>query len=140
MSVVWASVFVVLLVIELATLNLVTIWFAIGALFALFVSFFIESEVIQILTFILVSVFVLVITKPIMKKVRAKEYIATNSDRVLGSRGIVLEEIKKYHPGKVKVLGSIWTAVSDEEISVSSEVVVKSIEGVKLRVEKFKNN
>ena len=66
MTLFWGVLFLLFVVIELATVNLVTIWFAIGALITLFVSYFIEVNVlIQTVIFIVVSLISLLLTKPI---------------------------------------------------------------------------
>lgn len=132
----WFIAFLVLLFIEIITVNLVTIWFAVGSLAALFVSFFSDSIVLQVVVFILVSVFVLLITKPLMKKFKSFQVTPTNSDRVIGKIGDVTKKIEKNKYGEVKIFGNTWTAYSDEEIEVGSKVKVLEIEGVKLIVKK----
>mgnify|MGYP002853489080 CR=1 FL=1 len=132
----WFVAFVVLLVIELATVNLVTIWFAIGAVAAIIASVFTESVVWQSVVFILVSLISLIFTKPVMQKFRKFEMTPTNSDRVIGKIGEVTKKIDKNHYGEVKVFESTWTAASDGTIDVGEKVKVLSIEGVKLIVEK----
>ena len=47
----WFIAFLVLLFIEVITVNLVTIWFAIGSLVALVTAFFTDSFVIQLVPF-----------------------------------------------------------------------------------------
>ena len=66
----WFIAFVILLLIELVTVNLVTIWFAIGAVAAIITTIFTDSIMIQSIVFIVVSVLSLFITKPLIKKVK----------------------------------------------------------------------
>ncbi len=134
----WFIIFLVLLFIELITVNLVTIWFALGALGALLTSFATSNITIQIVVFIIVSIISLLITKPFVKKLRTRKIIPTNLDRVIGKTGVVTKEISKNSYGEVKVGGSIWTATSKEKISKDSQIKVLKIEGVKLVVEKNK--
>lgn len=138
MSSVWLIIFVALVVFELATVNLVSIWFAVGALASFTVSLFLEDPTIQIGTFVIVSFISLVCTKNVVRKIRKGEPVRTNLDRVIGQIGIVTEEISKLNPGEVKVDGKRWTAISNKKISVGSKVEILSIEGVKLSVKEVK--
>ena len=129
MSGIWLIVFVALSFLELATVNLVSIWFAIGALASFVTSLLTEDATIQIAVFVCVSFISLVCTKKI---------IPTNLDRVIGKIGVVTEEITKLDPGEVKVDGKRWTAVSSKKIHVGSKVEILSIDGVKLSVKEVK--
>lgn len=95
MSIYWIILFLVLLLIELATVNLVSIWFAIGSLAAFITSFFTDSILIQLLIFVVISVVSLFITLPIVKKFKSKEKIVpTNLDRVIGKEVDVVKFLK----------------------------------------------
>ena len=132
----WFVAFLILLFIELITVNLVTIWFAIGALASLITAFITDSFVIQLIVFLVVSIIALLITKPLMKKFKAFQITPTNSDRVIGKIGDVTKKIEKNKYGEVKIFGNTWTAYSEEEINVGEKVKVLEIEGVKLIVKK----
>lgn len=136
LTIVWFILFALFLVIEIMTVNLVTIWFAVGALVSLFVSFFIDSLTAQIIIFIVVSVVAVIAMKPLLKKFKGFNITPTNSDRVIGKVGEVTKKIEKNNYGEVKVFGNTWTAYCDDEIDVGEKVKVLSIEGVKLIVEK----
>ena len=134
----WFIAFVILLVIELVTVNLVTIWFAIGAVAAIITTIFTDSVLIQSIVFVVVSVIALLITKPLIKKFKRFEVEPTNSDRVIGKIGEVTQKIGKNKYGEVKVYGNTWTASSKQVINVGERVKVLAIDGVKLVVEKEK--
>ena len=134
----WIIVFLVLLFIELITVNLVSIWFAIGALAAYITTFFTDNITIQIIVFIVVSIIALLVTKPFMKKIRVRKVEPTNLDRVIGKEGVVTKDISKNAFGEVNVKGSIWTATAKEEITKGTQVKVLKIDGVKLLVEEIK--
>lgn len=134
----WFIAFVILLVIELVTVNLVTIWFAIGAVAAIITTIFTDSILIQCIVFTIVSVISLLITKPLIKKFKKFEVEPTNSDRVIGKIGEVTQKIGRNKYGEVKVYGNTWTASSKDVIDVGERVKVLSIDGVKLVVEKEK--
>ncbi len=132
----WFITFVVLLFIEIVTVNLVSIWFAIGAVAAMITASFTDSLLIQIIVFTIVSAVVLLLTKPIVKKLRKSDIEATNSDMVVGKEAIVTKKITKDNYGEVKVLGKYWTACGNKIIKEDERVIVKGIDGVKLIVEK----
>lgn len=135
---VWFILFLVLLFLELITINLVSIWFAIGALGALLTASLTNNVVIQVIVFIILSVIALLITKPLVKKLRKRKITPTNLDRVIGKVGVVTKEISRDSYGEVKVEGNIWTAKSNKKIKKESQVKVLKIEGVKLLVEEIK--
>lgn len=135
-TIAWFIAFLILLGVEIITIGLVSIWFAIGALAALIISFFVDSIIVQLLVFISISIIALIITKPFIKKFKVQKIIPTNSDMVIGKTGDVTKKIEDNHYGEVKVYGNTWTAYSDEEIDVGSRVKVLKIDGVKLFVQK----
>lgn len=136
---VWIAAFVVLVIIEAATVQLVTIWFAAGAL-AAFIASLLDAQLWQqLLVFIAVSLLALVLTRPLVKKMKAKKFQPTNSDRYLHAKAVVIEEINNTEgKGQVKAEGSIWSARSagGEIIEKDATVTVEAIEGVKFIVRK----
>lgn len=134
MAIWWFITFIILLLIEFVTVDLVSIWFAFGSIAAMISSVFIDSIVIQLTVFIIISLICLIVTKPLVKKIRNSKFIPTNSDRVIGKEAIVTREIDKDKYGEVKVLGSIWTACCDEKVIEGTKVKVLAIDGVKLIV------
>lgn len=136
MTVFWFIAVIILLLIELVTLNLVTIWFALGSVSAMVVSLYIDSIVIQVIIFIVVSIISLLVTKPVIKRFKLTKITPTNSDMIIGKIGIVTKKIESNKYGEVKVYGNTWTASGDSEIDVGTRVKVLSISGVKLIVEK----
>ena len=142
MTIGWFIMFLVLLGVEFATINLVTIWFAFGALVTIFLSFFVESIIVQSVVFVVVSLLSLILTKPIIKKFNVVQPNPTNSDRFIGKEGDVIKDIKTNEYGEVKIFGEVWTAMSKQKgtLKVGTKVIVKDIEGVKLVVEKKEEN
>lgn len=132
----WLLAFLLFLGIELVTVNLVSIWFAIGAFVSMILAYFTNNFYIQLLVFIIVSVIALLITKPLAKKLKKTSFVPTNSDRVIGKIGEVSKKITPDNYGEVKVFGNYWTACSKKKIDVGEKVKVIDIEGVKLIVEK----
>lgn len=138
MTFTWLVLFIVLLFIELVTVNLVTIWFAIGSVASFFLSLFSNDISSQLGLFTLVSLVSLLFMRKLVIKLKGKNIIPTNLDRVIGDIGIVTEEINPVTIGEVKVDGKRWSAVSNEKIEVNSKVKILAIDGVKLRCQKIK--
>ncbi len=134
MWILWLIVIVLLVFLEVSTINLVCVWFILSGLVSLILSFFIESFYILFAVFVLLGLILMVLTRPILVKKLARKNVKTNSDRVLGMEGVVTEEINKLKIGEVKVDGKRWSAISDEKIEVGTTIIVESIDGVKLVV------
>lgn len=130
----WLAIIIMLTIIEISTVNLVSVWFIVSGLVSLITAFFVESFYIQFLIFGVLGIVLMLTTKPLINKYVKPKNVKTNLDRVVGMVGIVTEEIDKNVIGEVKVDGKRWSAVSDKLIEVGSEVVVLEIDGVKLRV------
>ena len=140
MTLFWLVLFVVLALFELATVNLVSIWFSLGALITTFVSLATDNVMVHLAVFTISSIILVLLTKPFVKKLKKRDVIPTNLDRVIGKVGVVTETIEKDDIGEVKVLGKKWSAYSDKEIKENSKVKVLSINGVKLKVEEIKES
>ena len=136
MTIFWFSVFVFMLIVEFTTVNLVSLWFAVGAICSMFVSMFTDSFLFQLGAFSIISLLTIIITKPLVKKFKGFEVEATNTDRVIGKIADVTKEISSNNFGEVKIFGVYCTAVSDETHKVGTKVKVKAIDGSKLIVEK----
>lgn len=136
----WLITFVILLVFEIATMGLTTIWFAGGALIAALVSVFVASEPIQIIIFLVSSVVLLVLTRPFAMKFLNKKIEKTNADSLIGTDTIIIEEIDELHgTGKVRLNGIEWSAKSEVKgkiLKLDEVVTIKAIQGVKVIVAK----
>lgn len=135
----WLIVFIALLVIEIATLGLTTIWFAAGALVAFLAAFIGFGVPVQVIIFLAVSIILLVLTRPIAMKYFNQERQKTNAESLIGQKAVVLEEINTLQAtGRVEVNGMEWSAKTEESdrIEANTVVFIKGIQGVKLIVEK----
>ncbi len=132
----WLCVVILLTILEVITINLVSVWFIASSLVSLFLSFVVDSFYIQFAVFVILGIILMIITRPFLMKKLKRKNVKTNFDRVIGMEGVVTEEISKLKVGEVKVDGKKWSAISDEAIEVNSHVIVEAIEGVKLVVRK----
>ncbi|MBO4390248.1 MAG: NfeD family protein [Lachnospiraceae bacterium] len=137
--IVWFVIFVVMLVIELMTLGLTTIWFAGGALAAMISVFFKAPIWLQALDFVIVSLILLLLLRPFLSKFVNSRTQKTNVDSLIGKTARVTSPIDNLMgKGSAILNGQDWTARSlsdDQKIPEGTFVVVREIRGVKLIVE-----
>ena len=136
-SICWLAVFVLLIVIELATMGLTTIWFAGGAVAGFIASMLGANVVIQAVVFFVVSIVLLIFTRAFAVRYINSNKTKTNIDGLIGQEALVLEEINNIREtGCARLEGKEWTArsVDDTVIPADTVVIVERIEGVKLIV------
>ncbi len=136
-TVCWIALLIIFAVAEAVTVQLVSVWFAVGALAGLIANLCGANVTLQIVIFISVSIICFIATRPLVKKFTANRIEKTNADRCIGDTAVVVEEINNVEAsGQVKVNGNIWTARSldNSVIPVNARVTVEKIEGVKLIV------
>ncbi|MBR6872999.1 MAG: NfeD family protein [Ruminococcus sp.] len=139
MVIFWAIAFGVFVVAEVATLNaLVSIWFAVGSLGAMFFAMADLDFVWQMVMFVGLSTVVLIATRPLVKKMQGRRY-ATNFELDIGKTCTVIEPINnQLGQGRVKLDGTDWSARSEDgsPIEAGTVVTVKMVDGAKLIVAK----
>lgn len=138
----WLTIIVVMSIMEACTCQLVSIWFVVAAIVSFIMSLLGLSISSQIIVFAILSLLLVTVTKPIVKKFIPKIKAETNSDQYINKDGVVVEEINNLNgTGQVKISGITWTAKSlnDDVILKDSLVKVEKIEGVKLIVRKKEN-
>ena len=139
MEIIWLALTAVLLIIEIATLGLTTIWFAAGALFAFFAALLGMNQGIQIGVFVVVSVVLLFFTRPWAVKYLNTKTIKTNTEALVGKTARVIVDINNLKSqGQVVINGLEWTARSSDDtvvFKIGDAVTIVGIEGVKLIVE-----
>ena len=142
MTVLWLAILVVLVVIELLTMGLTTIWFAGGALVATIASLFGAPLALQVILFLAASALLLYFTRPIAVKDFNKDRVRTNAESLVGRQAIVISEIDNLQGiGQVNVGGMEWSArtrVDGVKLPVGTVTTILAINGVKLIVEERK--
>ena len=137
--VVWLALLILLVVVEMCTLGLTTIWFAGGSLSALIAAALGAPVWLQVLLAIVVSAVLVFFTRPVAVKYFNRDREKTNAESLVGRQAIVVGEIDNLRGiGQVTVNGMEWTArsVVDGQVIKTGEVVtIKGIGGVKLLVE-----
>ena len=137
--IVWLSVFVIGLIIETGTTELVSVFFSFGALIAMIISFIPGVEWwVQLIIFVVLSGASLAALRPIVKKYLNKEKRETNVDEYIGKKTNVIDVNNDGYP-EVKLNGLIWRIEpvdEEEKIVVGEKVEIVSIKGNKLIVRK----
>ncbi len=138
LTIFWLIAFIAFAVGEAVTVGLVSVWFAVGALAALFATALGAGLWLQIGVFLGVSALALALFKPLSSKYLKPKLSATNADRVIGASALVIKAIDNTQAqGQVKVNGQIWTARSAQDVVIpaGTDVKILRIEGVKVIVE-----
>lgn len=133
-SIVWLIILAVMIIIEIATLGLTTIWFGIGAAVVSGLGYGIWG---QMGVFAVLSVIAMALCRPFAVKYLNREKEKTNIDEVVGKTAVVSKQINnEMATGEVTLNGMDWTARSEDGsvIEEGKRVTVVSVQGVKLIV------
>ena len=136
-AIIWLVLMVVFLAAEAATVSMVSLWFAAGALAAMIVSLLSAPIWLQVAAFLAVSAIFLTLLRPLARKFLTPKLVRTNIDSVIGSTGYVTSPIDNAAAeGQVKLGAMYWTARSTSGVVIPEKTLVKvdRIEGVKVFV------
>ncbi|MDE6956917.1 MAG: NfeD family protein [Lachnospiraceae bacterium] len=138
MMLIWLALVIVLIVIEIFTVGLTTIWFAGGALAAIVINLLGLGMVWQIIAFLVVSGVLLFFTRPWALKYINSNRVKTNYEGVIGKVIRITEIVDNMNQtGKAVVNGQEWSVRSEQDKVILGEgtlAKVVKIEGVKLIV------
>ena len=135
--IVWLVILAVMIVLEIFSLGLTTIWFGIGAIGAAIVSWMGYGIWVQLIVFAVLSVIAMAVFRPLAVKYLNKDKEKTNIDGVVGEVVVVTKEINnEMAAGEVQLNGMSWKARSQDGrvIPEAERVTVVSVQGVKLIV------
>ena len=137
-AIIWLVLMVVFIAMEAATVQLISTWFAVGALAAMIVSLIGGAVWLQVTVFFTVSIVLFASLWPLARKHLKSRLVATNADALVGKLCTVTEEIDPVEGGRVKVGDVTWSARSEEEIPAGARVKILKIQGAKVFVEQVK--
>ena len=135
----WSVILIATVIAETITFQLVSIWFAVGALVALIMSTMGFSLLSQTIIFTVISIILLCATRPIVKKLQVKNILPENIDLEVGKLAIVIQDISNTeNSGRVKIRGVNWRArTEDNQVFKTGETVrVEKISGTTAYVTK----
>ena len=131
----WLIIAGVLFIGEILTSGFLLLWFAIAAVIAMLVSFITTNLFIQVLVFVVISILLLIFTRPLLTKYVKSNNTITNSNAIIGKMALVTEEISLLNStGQISVDGEIWSAKTmDPNLTIpkGSKVEIIGIDGVK---------
>ena len=133
-TIIWLVLLVVFLLLEAATVVMVSLWFAAGSLIALLASALGAPIWLQVALFLIVSAALLACLRPLVRKHFTPSLTRTNVDAVIGGTGYVTADIDNAAAtGSVKLGAMEWTAraTAGNRIPKGTLVKVDKIEGVK---------
>lgn len=133
----WLALFVIALIIEIISADMISIWFALASIPSFIIALLEGHIAWQIVSFILVAGVLLVLTRPVVKKYLKTNEIKTNVDAMVGMTAKVVKEINSDVVGRVVVRSIDWAAISKETIAVGEHVRVLDVDGNKLIVKKI---
>ncbi len=133
----WLIILVASVVVEAATLQLVSIWFAVGSLVALILAKLGVPLGIQALVCLLVSGILMAFTRPLLKKIMPKRIAKTNADGSVGRTAVIIEKVDPAAAkGRARLDGVDWQAVSEDGsvIDEGTSVTVTAVNSTRLTV------
>lgn len=133
-TIIWLALMVIFLITEAATVTMVSLWFAAGALVAMAASFLGASIGLQVVLFLIVSAALLACLRPLARKHFTPRLERTNIDAIVGAEGYVTTDIDNLSAtGTVKLGAMEWTARSTDGSTIPKGTLVRvdKIEGVK---------
>ena len=137
-AIIWLALIVLFIIMEALTVQLISTWFAVGALAAMIVSLIGGAVWLQVTVFFTVSIVLFASLWPLARKHLKSRLVATNADALVGKLCTVTEEIDPVEGGRVKVGDVTWSARSEEEIPAGARVKILKIQGAKVFVEQVK--
>lgn len=135
--IIWGIVFAVMVIVELTTFQLISIWFAAGALVSFITAVCGAGTGVQLLVFTVVSILLLLLTRPLLKKFTVGKIQPTNMELDVGKTAVVIEDVNNaLDTGRAKLNGVDWKAVSRDGSVIPEGSIVKidDIRGTKLYV------
>lgn len=135
---VWVGVMIAFGILEVATVNMVSLWFVGGAAAALIAQLLGGNVWVQIIVFFVVSIVLLACLRPFTRKYVTPNKTATNADKALGQQAYLTETVDNLRgTGALKLDGKEWSARSanGDVLPEGMLVTVVKMEGVKLYVE-----
>ena len=134
---VWLGVFIITLIVELCTTELVSIWFAAGSFIAMAASFAPGLPWWgELIIFFGISAICFFLMRPIFKRIMNKKTIQTNADDLVGKEIVLTKGVSKFSSGTTKINDVIWSVASSQSLKAGDPAIITQIEGNKLIVSK----
>ena len=139
-GIMWLIICIILVIVEVTTLNLTTIWFAIGGFIAYLTGFVGAGFWGQFFVFVIVSLIMLFFTRPVARRYLNKGRVKTNAESLVGQIPKTTSCLNNREGfGSAVINGQEWSAISSDDkiiIEEGEDVEILEVRGVKLVVRK----
>ncbi len=116
---IWLGVFIIALIVEVITMGIYSIWFAIGALVAFALGFFELSIIVQAGVFVVVSFVLLIVVRPMAVNSFNNGNTRSKKKGLVGEDVYVITEINSAkRTGLVQIGTAEWTAIAKNKHEV----------------------
>ena len=139
-AIIWLALMIGFIILEAVTVQLLSTWFAAGALAAMIVNLLGAEVWLQVVVFFTVSIVLLALLWPMARKHIKAKVTPTNADALVGRVCAVAEDIDPVEGGRVKIGDVTWSARSEHGAKIPTGTLVKvlKIQGAKVFVEEVK--
>ena len=128
----WLVIAAIMIIVEIITMGLSSIWFAAGAIGSAITAAFDGPEWLQIIVFMVVSTVFLLILKPLAKKKLNVKVVPTNAQSLVGTKVKILKLTDDPGIAVTRINDVEWRVVYDGVVEVGDELTVREISGTKL--------
>ena len=115
---IWGTIVLVTIVIELFSSDVDALWFAIGSLTSLVLSFFKIHIAAQISSFVIVTIIFLFTLGRLIKRKKLTKNISENSNSLIGKEILILESANEFQNGSGVIDDIVWTVICQAGINV----------------------
>ena len=132
---IWLAVTIIAIVVELITPELVSLWFAVGGIFAIAFSFIPGLPWWgEIIIFAVLSMILLLSLRPVLSKYLKRKSSDTNVDRLIGQDIRMLTQADFDNLGSAKIGDVVWSVKSENQSALLVDEVVRvvAVDGNKL--------
>lgn len=139
LTVIWIIGIIAFVILESLTYQIVSIWFALGAIGGLIATAMGANFTVQMIVFLVVSVVFLICLRPVSMKLLKPRGAKTNVDNVIGKEVLITKQVDNIQGiGEGKLGGMVWAVRSSDDsvIQENEKVIVEKVEGVKLIVKR----
>ena len=134
---IWTIVIAGALIIEALTVEMVAVWLAVGGFVGLILAIIGGIDIgIQIIVVAVVTIASILLLRRFTLKFLRKGEDKSSVETVIGKKSKLLEDVSPTQNSTLKLNGTVWTVICDEELSKGTEVEIIEIKGNKLKVRK----
>lgn len=128
----WLILAAIMIVIEIITLGLSTVWFAGGAAAAALAAGLDAPEWVQVVIFMVVSAGMIFLLRPIAKRRLNLHVVPTNAQSLVGTKVKVLKLTDKPGIAVTRINDVEWRIGYEGQVKVGDDLEVEEISGTKL--------